>query len=559
MKKITLIIFIVISTHLLTAQVTNVPLDNPVYTFLKEMKLKRVIYYDDAIPNLSRQKVKEYLTKIEKRYAQLSGTEKELLTKYRLEFFEENLTHNNAWQMFGSNEGFADNLISIFEPAKMKYLYRYADSNATLFINAVGHGYYGHRAKPDITNSELYDIGFRFRGTLFDNLGYYFYVAKGGISGNNDFAAVLEPDLRTNFKYIEDTENIGNYDFTDGYLRYQTNPVGDLNLAFQIGREEIRFGYGYGSKFIISGDNPNLDFVKLDVDYGIVHYTSLHASTVGEFNFDRSKNFTKYFAFNKVSFHLKDLFTIGIGESIVYNGRGIDLAYINPLLFYKFAEMSLQDRDNGLIFFDFQSDFIDNVELQATLLMDENILSNLGQLNRYSNKTGYQLGGMWYETLGVEDLTLGLEYTMIRPYVYTHKSFKNSYTSFGVNMGHEIGPNADQLFATAAYNLNACTRLSLEYSKTRSGENEYDAAGNLVKNYGGDIFVAFRNTELDDEFLKHLDGIRVDTHYLKASLLIEPIREVYFDISYHYRMEENITYGTKDDLSYLMVKMTLEY
>ncbi len=138
--------------------------------------------------------------------------------------------------------------------------------------------------------------------------------------------------------------------------------------------------------------------------------------------------------------------TVGIGESIVYSGRGLELAYLTPVGFYKFIEHSIQDRDNANLYFDFQSGFIKNLEFQATFLLDENILSNLQDLDKYTNKTAYQLGVFWYQPFSINDLSLILEYTKIRPFVYTHFDSMNVYTAFGKNLGHRIGPNADELY-----------------------------------------------------------------------------------------------------------------
>ena len=72
-----------------------------------------------------------------------------------------------------------------------------------------------------------------------------------------------------------------------------------------------------------------------------------------------------------------------------------------------------------------------NLELQGTFLLDENILSNLGDLEKYTNKTAYQVGAYWYEAFSVPDLSFVIEYTRIRPYVYTHNNPKNIFCIIG--------------------------------------------------------------------------------------------------------------------------------
>jgi hypothetical protein len=124
---------------------------------------------------------------------------------------------------------------------------------------------------------------------------------------------------------VEDSENIANYEFTEGYLKYFTEPAEDMHLSIQLGRENKTVGYGYGSKLILSGDNPALDFIGFDFNYGIVKFTSIHGSTVGDFSSDINERYTKYWAFNRFKLSFENLFDIGIGETIVYSGRGIEL------------------------------------------------------------------------------------------------------------------------------------------------------------------------------------------------------------------------------------------
>ncbi|MEW6703073.1 MAG: hypothetical protein AB1298_10205, partial [Bacteroidota bacterium] len=541
----------------LYAQQENVPIDHPVYLFLKEMKVKKILesIHDDN-PSISRAETKKYLETISSSSNELSQTEKKLLKKYQDEFYDEEADSSNTFQFFGSGAGFSKNYSDIFSN-KLKYAYVYRGIGANFYLEILGRAVYGQNFKPFINNSELYDIGFRMRGTLFDKLGYSLTVQKGGVSGSLNFAPTLDPRLKYNFKFLENIENISNYDFTEGYLRYYTEPVKEMELSFQIGREKIKFGYGYGSRLVLSGDHPVLDFFKINFDYGIFNFTSVFASTVGEFSTERAQNFTKYIAMNRFKLRFKNLFEFGLGENVIYSGRGIDLAYLNPFAFYKFEEMSLQDRDNGALWLDFQTRFIKNLELQGTFFLDDNPLGNLQDLSNYINKTGYQVGMFWYSPFSISDLTIVLEYTRIRPYVYSHTNPKNTYTAFGQLLGHRIGPNSDEIFTRAAYNINEWIRFNFEYQYIRHGENIYDAQGRLSFNAGGDPFVAFRN-DIDPIKIEFLDGERINTNIFTFDLRIEPIRELFFNFVFRQTMKKNITREFSDNSSYGYVKMTFE-
>jgi hypothetical protein len=551
-----ILVLLIISTNI-HPQVENVLLDHPIYIFLKEMKVKNIIsfIYED-IPNLSRSQIKEYLKQVEQKLSDLSATERKLFERYKTEFYEVLDTENTTY-FFHPEKDFGTSLSDAFSN-KVKYFYAYSEENVNAFVELLGHYYYGQQFDPSVNNAHLFDIGFGFRGTLFNHLGYKFSFIKGGAAGNREVAELIEPKLLQSYKWVENMENIGNYDFTDGYLKYHTQPVEKMDLSFQIGREYKTVGYGYGNKLILSGLGPSLDFIQYNFDYGIVHFTSIHGSTVGEYSRIRSERYTKFWAYNRFKLSFENLFDIGIGESIIYSGRGIDIAYLSPLAFYKFVEHSIQDRDNGNLYFDMQTSFINNLEFQATFLLDENILSNLQNLESYKNKTAYQLGVFWYEALTIENLSMMLEYTKIRPYVYSHYDIKNTYSGWGVNLGHPIGPNSDEIFTRAAYNFNDWIRLILDYHYIRSGENLYDESGNIIKNVGGDISLTHGANPIDENAI-FLDGIRIDNHIINWNLRIEPVRDFIFEIIYNFNHEKNITYDLTSDRSYGEIKFTLNY
>ena len=540
------------------AQQENVPIDHDVYIFLKEMSVKRIIadVHDDN-PSMSRAEVKDLLKEISAKSNELSLTEKNILKKYQDEFYDEKADSTNTFQLFKGDNGYSSDMSDLLSD-KIKYTYAYKNEGVNFYMNILGRAIYGAESSPNSTNTELFDGGFRFRGTLLDNLGYYFSFIKGGIEGNNPFAAIVDPRMKYNFKYVENTENIGNYDFTEGYLRYHTEPVKNMHISFELGREKMKFGYGYGDKLVLSGNSPVMDFIKLDFNYGVFSFTSWTASTVGEFDTARANDYTKYIATNQVKLSFKNLFNFGIGESIIYSGRGIDLGYINPLAFLKFTEMSLQDRDNATAYLDMQTHFLKNIEFQGTFFMDDDPFGNLQDLANYINKTGYQLGMFWYSPFSISDMTFIMEYTRIRPYVYSNIHPGNSYTAWGQILGDQIGPNSDKILLRAAYNVNSSLRMNCDYQFIRHGDNIYDAKGNLIFNSGGDVFITHRDN-IDPVDIKFLSGERINTNILTLDLKYEPIRKIFFDLLIEKIWKKDISKDIYSNTSYSFLTMTFEF
>lgn len=539
------------------SQVENVPLSYPVYQFLKEMAVKKAISgYDDDNPNLSRYEVANFLKTIDTCKKQLNQTELELLAKYKSEFIPEESTNDNTWRMFGSQKNFSENLTDFFSN-KQKYLYFIGEEGNNVFIEGLGNIYFGSEFKPGNKNALIMDGGLRARGTIFYHLGYSFDFYKGAVFGQKEFAPYMEPRLKTDFKFNEDTEIIKNYDFTSAYLKFNIKPFSGADFNAQFGREKLTYGYGYGSKAILSGDNPDMDFLKMDFKYDVIRFSSIFSSTVGYLSQVRDERYTKYFSAHRLKISLENLFAIAISDVIVYNGR-IEFAYLNPILFWNFAEKSLQDRDNKNFAIDFQTNFLKNIEIQGTLFVDDDEQFALftGKTDR-DQKFVYQIGTFIYEPF-INNLSLVFEYTKIRPYTYSHYDIKNNYTAYGINLGHRIGPNADELFSRISYNISDWGRINFEYRHIRKGNNIYDAEGNLIRNVGGDVAYTFRDG-VDNTEAKFLDGERVNTDNFLINFRFIPIRNYTFNFYYVYNIDKNITKGFKDEQSYAYIRLNIDY
>jgi hypothetical protein len=522
------------------------------------MSVKQIIgSIDDDSPNLSRERITNFLYQIEEKSNELSSVEKKLLKKYKIEFISEERTPENTTQFFDGPGKLSQRIGDAFSDKK-KFLYLYDKDNNNLQIDLFGNLIAAREFKPySDTSSYLFDGGFRFYGTVFKHLGYNLMFQKGGIAKSPTLATLVDPRLKNDFKFLENQENIQSYDYNGGYLRYKASPMEGMDISAQIGREQLKFGFGYGERLALSGNGPDMDFLKFNFKYGIINFTSITASTVGEFHRTIDSNYSKFWAANMLKLSWPGLFDIGMGDIVVYS-RPLEIGYLNPLIFYKFVEHSLQDRDNGLIFFDFQSHFLKNVQFQANFFMDENFIGNLSNLDKYSNKIAYQLGTYVYEPANIRNLSLILEYTKIRPFVYTHVNPKNTYTSYTEILGSSIGPNADELRLNAIYNFTDRLQLNFLFRKIREGNNIYDANGVLIKNVGGDVFQAYRyGVDPDDMFF--LDGERVNTNVYQMDLKYEPLTGYNFHLVYNYSGVSNITKGTFSDLSYGYLRLNIEY
>ena len=130
--RYSIIVFLLLSPNVFP-QVENVPLNHPIYTFLKEMKVKNIIpYISEDVPSLSRFQVKNYLKQVEEKLDELSNTERDLFNRNKMEFYEF-IDPENTTYFFHPEKNFGTSLSETFSH-KVKYFYAYSAENANSFV-----------------------------------------------------------------------------------------------------------------------------------------------------------------------------------------------------------------------------------------------------------------------------------------------------------------------------------------------------------------------------------------------------------------------------------------
>ena len=171
---------------------------------------------------------------------------------------------------------------------------------------------------------------------------------------------------------------------------------------------------------------------------------------------------------------------LGIFEAVAWSGRGIDLAYANPVAFLLAVTQDLYDRaaaaeganidDKKVIGFDFAAD-VAPVSFYGELLLNRIVAYDANQGPNSDATTWAQLAGLrWSDPLGLGGADLDLEYAHLDPEVYFHKDHDPGLAllSEGEILGHWLGPNADSFHACLAMPVGArfgTAALSFERSR----------------------------------------------------------------------------------------------
>lgn len=526
---------LVIVAHRAFPQAETVPATHPVYTFLKRMEVKGLIErYHDAIIPLSRREVADFLFALSG-HDKLTTAERSILTQYLSEFqFEVRSTTQGFLSVIdGEEPSFGAALGEEFSQRE-KFLYAMTDSNVTMFVNGL-LTFDARRIGGDAlgsTHTEFVQFGGRLRGTIFGKLAYWLQGTNAQFWGSRQ---LLYRDPVISQAYTLGVSDAQNFDFSEGYARYDAGIV-----SVQFGKERILWGTGYDQKMVSSDNVRPYEFLRADLRYKALKYTFLHGSLLGRrgalpFTLapDTSTRYIepvvadKFFAAHRLEFSFPRLFDIGFQEMAIYSNRSVDFAYLNPFIVLESAQRSREERDNVLWAFDLQTHFVNGLELTGTIVFDDLHFPEFFK-PRWYNRYAYQVGMMIVDPLFVPDVSLKVEYTRVKPFVYAHdRSRENTYTSLNSLLGPRIGPNADSWFVRAEYFPTWHLSFSVHALWVRHGRNVYDAAGNLVRNVGGNVFQPHRPSDpLEAPFL---DGVLVRSRQIQLLATYEIVNQIWLD------------------------------
>jgi hypothetical protein len=181
----------------------------------------------------------------------------------------------------------------------------------------------------------------------------------------------------------------------------------------------------------------------------------------------------KFMVSHSLDIRLKKGLNLMIGESMIYTDR-LQPGYFIPVMFFKafdnyMGSNSITRGGNGQFFFQLSSrDQLRNTHLYATLLVDEVKISKVLSRQEARNQVGYTIGGSVTD-LGLPYLTIGAEYTRVRPFVYRNFLPAQNYTSATHLLGDWIGANSDRLWVYARYTPIPRLKLNARYQLVRKG------------------------------------------------------------------------------------------
>ncbi len=555
--------FILISlfvSELSFAQSSLVPSYHPVYEWLYLQRVKgNLPFYDYESLPLNRKDILGHLKKLNEDQDYQTGKEAQTLRSFLREFNPEHLKENTPHSLITydsklSFDRFKDWIWSDYE----KHMYSYADSSGFLVLD---HGFgrrtmfvkdgSENRSAPYIINQH-----WRTYGNYKNFIGYHIEHIRAVPVGDQ---RIFEYDgfYSYNWKFRRDLAN-NNYHY-EAYL------TGTHSLfEASIGRGNLKEGVGLTENLTFSRSSIPFDWVKFNVGkkkvrysftHGTLSWPAINSTLPGDSTISTRTSPRRWLAYHKITVQPSSRITFAAYEMINYANRGTEIAYINPVNRYAFAEWELQDQDNGwfgayLIVRPFNF-----FEAYTELLIDD-----LGHRNDIIKKKRFPATSRFARRYGLSlAATPGIqfwsEYTRIDPFTYSHPRDLNAHTDKGIGLGSQIGPNADRLEGGIKLWGVGRTFLTLSYSYNRQGLDEFDENGNRIflagasPNDGRDLPIERSNL--------FLDGDLHEWHRFLVQGSFEPKRGYIFEVNFDLR--KMIKGNQLDDLSIFWADFTFGF
>ena len=370
------------------------------------------------------------------------------------------------------------------------------------FFLSVNPGLYLHTGSSDLDDNPLYTNtrALKIRGQLNQRLGFYSFISENQLR-----APLHQKQFRQQYNALPGAHMVKtfkddglDYFTASGYVSFRLIPA----IELQAGQSANFIGHGQRS-LLLSDFATDYLFLKFSTRINRFYYQNLFARLT-----DRSRGGgigrvlpAKYMAAHYLGIDLAPNLNLGFYEAVMFHdndgtGRGFELHYLNPVIFYRSVEHQLGDPDKMLVGLNAAWLPARDVKLYGQLVVNEFMIEQLRSNDGWAhNKYGYQLGLKYVDVAGISNLDLGAEYNRVRPYTYTHKvvgnseSPVNSYSHYNQHLAHPLGANfSEWLFSLKAQPWPRIT-AGIDLITARYG------ADHNGSNWGQNIFLDYNTHE----------------------------------------------------------------
>tara|TARA_B100000315_G_scaffold248693_1_gene278845 strand:+ start:2777 stop:4342 length:1566 start_codon:yes stop_codon:yes gene_type:complete len=267
------------------------------------------------------------------------------------------------------------------------------------------------------------------------------------------------------------------YDVGEGGLSLMY-PKGSFSLI----KSNPIWGPGYSGQIVFSNKSPSFTYFQFQHQLTKKWlFTYIHGSLNSTFrdtlqsDLYEGRGFpliNKFVAAHRFDYFPRKNIRLGLGESVVYGNRGMEPAYLLPMVLFWSLQHDLGDSDNLQMFFDFDIIRKDKGRFYGSFFIDEwDFMSTFKKNDERRLWWAYQFGitrelpffQKWKPLVRTE-------LTRISPYVYVHKSKMNTFENYGHSLGYFTGSNSENIFIGLEGSPKEGLWVQMYYQKTVRGK-----------------------------------------------------------------------------------------
>lgn len=358
--------------------------------------------------------------------------------------------------------------------------------------------------------------GFFIQGKLGNNVSF-----SSSFSETQAIFANYVSDFIGNFEVVPGSgfsrkfgEKGHDFSMASGEVSYQPNDI----FVFTAGQGRNFFGEGYRS-MLLSDASFNYPFFRIQTSFGKIKYVNLW----GQLYDVRSevipvKNvfLKKHFSSHYLSVDITNRWNLSFFEAIILSDtaqqRGLDVSFLNPIIFYRPVEFAVGSRlGNALLGASSSYIIKDGLQVYSQFVLDEFTGREFFASDGYwGNKFGFQLGIKSFNTFNIKGLFARAEFNTAKPYTYSHNESLGNYGHYSQSLAHPWGANFNEFLVHLQYNIERW-EFELQYNLGLIGLDTGSS------NWGANIYLPYTTREQDyDNFTGQ--GIEVNLHFLQLRM-----------------------------------------
>ncbi|WP_256003235.1 hypothetical protein [Pedobacter deserti] len=335
--------------------------------------------------------------------------------------------------------------------------------------------------------------------------------------------------------------SFGKYGFDYAYSGGTLSYTPSRYVNFQLGYDKNFIGDGYRS-LLLSDNAFNYPFLKVTVTLGKVRYMAMYAQLIDfyeHFDLERYNQDNPYpkknALFHYLSWNVSRRLSIGLFENVMWQPRGFDFSYVNPLVFARPVEFANGSPDKVLAGVNASYKIADRYVVYGQFMLNEfrgkDFFSGKGH---WATKHGEQLGIKGFDIFKLERLNAQVEFNTVRPYSYSSKEHFTNYGHYNQPLAHPFGANFREFLAIATYRYR---RVDFRVQAT-SAMYGLDQGG---LNFGKDIYKSY-DTRVSEDGIFTGNGLRTNLYYADARLayILNPKNNLRLELGFTWRREKNV-------------------